>query len=62
MKIIISLFILVNSLQLMGESAHTLKEGDHYLIPSNVPHSAHGTSSNSLALDILYSKLSISIS
>ena len=29
-----------------------LKEGDHYLIPSNVPHSAHGTNSNSLALDI----------
>ena len=31
---------------------HILKEGDHYLIPSNVPHSAHGSSSNSLALDI----------
>ena len=31
---------------------HDLKEGDHYMIPSNVPHSAHGTSSNSLALDI----------
>ena len=29
-----------------------LKEGDHYLIPSNVPHSAHGTNSSSLALDI----------
>ena len=33
---------------------HTLKEGDHYLIPSNVPHSAHGNSSNSLALDIFF--------
>jgi len=31
---------------------HILKEGDHYLIPSNVPHSAHGTDSSSLALDI----------
>tara|TARA_B100000609_G_C16867068_1_gene258113 strand:- start:125 stop:454 length:330 start_codon:yes stop_codon:yes gene_type:complete len=31
---------------------HILKEGDHYMIPSNVPHSAHGTTSNSLALDI----------
>ena len=31
---------------------HDLKEGDHYMIPSNVPHSAHGTSSNTLALDI----------
>ena len=29
-----------------------LKEGDHYLIPSNIPHSAHGNDSNSLALDI----------
>ena len=29
-----------------------LKEGDHYLIPPNVPHSAHGNDSNSLALDI----------
>ena len=29
-----------------------LKEGDHYLIPSNVPHSAHGTEAHSLALDI----------
>ena len=28
---------------------HDLKEGDHYMIPSNVPHSAHGTSSNSFS-------------
>jgi hypothetical protein len=32
MKIIISLFILVNSLQLTGESAHTLKEGDIWVL------------------------------
>ena len=31
---------------------YVLNEGDHYLIPSNVPHSAHGTTSSSLALDI----------
>ncbi|MBO82735.1 MAG: cupin [Actinobacteria bacterium] len=29
-----------------------LTEGDHYLIPSNVPHSAHGTETSSLALDL----------
>ena len=29
-----------------------LKEGDHYLIPPNITHSAHGIDSNSLALDI----------
>ena len=27
---------------------YNLKEGDHYLIPSNVPHSAHGTDSSSV--------------
>jgi len=32
MKIIVSLFILVNSLQLMGESAHTLNEGDIWVL------------------------------
>ena len=32
MKIIISLFILVNSLQLTGESADTLKEGDIWVL------------------------------
>ena len=37
---------------IIDKKEHILKEGDHYLIPSNVPHSAHGTESNSLALDI----------
>ena len=37
---------------IIDKKEHILKEGDHYLIPSNVPHSAHGTNSNSLALDI----------
>ena len=32
MKIIISLFMLVNSLQLTGESADTLKEGDIWVL------------------------------
>ena len=32
MKIIVSLFILFNSLQLMGENAHSLKEGDIWVL------------------------------
>lgn len=37
---------------IIDDQEYNLKEGDHYLIPSNVPHSAHGTDSSSLALDI----------
>lgn len=37
---------------IIDDQEYNLKEGDHYLIPSNVPHSAHGADSSSLALDI----------
>jgi len=45
--------VLSGSFKLIIEGKENLlTEGDHYLIPPNAPHSAHGTETSSLALDL----------